>query len=110
MTLIEEKKLVATRLMGWEVVEIPVIGFFVQTLLWIPNIIILLDSWKPELERKWWDNIWDKMDDEVYQKYMNNLADLLEVGFNVGDKTRSWKFHTAKPETCWKALLQTINQ
>ncbi len=60
------------------------------------------NSWSPESERKWWDKIWDKMDDEMFEKYHMNIARLFGP-LNIRE------IHTAKPSICWKALIKTLN-
>jgi len=111
MTLEEEKELVAEKL-----------GFyFNQTWGTIcfkmdesPKSGLLWEHWKPQSERKWWPDIWDKMgyiEERGYSigwnDYLNNLSKLLEFDSDlVAEKI--YKFHTAKPEICWEALIKTL--
>jgi len=83
----DEKKLVAEKLFPdkWPLTDYQ----FIHT------------TWHPQKERKWWDEIWDKMDDEVKERYMNWLLDRAYIG--------DWDIHTAKPEICWKALIKTLS-
>ena len=99
MELQEEKKLVAEKLMGDKLT-------FYEGEFLLPTGLPL-NKWNPQSERKWWDEIWEKMDDELKDKYMSNLDNIVK-GNHIGPTT--WDTHIAKPEICWKALIKTLEQ
>ena len=85
MKLEDEKKLVA-EWMGW-------------------NLKYIEDrfDWNPQSERKWWDELFDKIwEQSLDGKY---ISELVKMG-----NFRKWSIHTAKPEVCWKALIKTLEQ
>ena len=111
MTLVEEKKLVAD-FMGWKHIptEMKVTALRYQKK---DRTSIYLDQWhinNNELATcKDWDEIWDEMDEDFMEKYLHEVYRNLNLG--IASITLHEKlFHTAKPDLCWKALLQTINQ
>lgn len=59
-------------------------------------------------ERKWWSEIWDKMDFEFYVKYDKNLTRILFIAVTDGFLEYNRAMHTAKPEVCWSALIKTL--
>jgi len=102
MKLEEEKKLVAEKL-----------GFMSVGPGGMPKIytnkqLYNLEEWKPSGERKWWDEIWEKMPYEMTVKYLENIL-IPEQGLDDTFE-ESWFTHTAKPETCWKALIKTLQE
>ena len=108
MTLEEEKKLVADW-MGWIHVSVsPGDNFFYTS----GNIIkdrILVKEWNPQSERKWWDEIWEKIDDKnLSYIYVDKIVEL-EYVTEISGLPKWWHIHTAKPEICWKALIKAIN-
>jgi len=117
MNLEDEKKLVAEKLMGWQVVLIPDIlpdgaKNYEQ---WVkegskPTHTLngRLEDWNPQSERKWWDEIWDKMGYEVFYRYLDSINE--DGLFDYSGYHRDKNFHTAKPEVCWKALLKTLKE
>ena len=106
MKLEDEKILVATRLMGWEIKK----GGVNSSWEWISiadkngdvRPWLKFEKWKPNEESKWWDEIWGKMDSEIARKY------LCELQFRIITVGNYWEIHTAKPEICWKALVKTL--
>lgn len=100
MNLEEEKKLVAEKLN---------ISFMITPIIRAP-----IEEWNPQSERKWWDEIWDKMDKKTMKKYLNTIFDIhagpseQENPDHTGVLFKC--FHTAKPETCWKALIKTLTE
>ncbi len=82
MTLIEEKKLVAKKLMQW----------------------MFFRDWNPQTDRNCWPEIWKKLESIKIDKY-HDLSDKYYA--NLGEIS-AWELHTSKPETCWKALIKTI--
>jgi len=107
VTLNEEKKLVAEKLMGWKVnPEYP--SLYKEK----DSISFPLEGWNPQSERKWWDEIWDKMDErKIFDAYLN-----LILGNEDGhmDYRTDWDAiaicHTAKPEVRWPALIKTLKE
>ena len=112
MNLEAEKKLVAEKLMGWESDD----GW------WLNDKFALRftsngfeNTWNPQDERKWWDEIWEKMDEAEFNKFIAHLLPLLFPTIFTARKasqiTREVLIRrclTAKPETCWKALIKTL--
>jgi len=86
MTLEEEKKLVAEKDLVIEKLGIlrPFNEYY---------------GWNPQSERKWWDEIWEKMDGSIMLDYIEILRQNGGTIINL---------HTAKPEVCWKALIKTL--
>jgi len=75
---------------------------------WIPFYV-----WNPQKNRdgrKWWDEIWEKMDGETWTKYLKNLEDLLIPldTIPIRKKLIEKEFHAAKPDICWEALVKTL--
>jgi len=98
MTQLEKEKRRVGDFMGWEYEDG---AFSPKGQLHI--ILIRLDDYNPQSERKWWDEIWDRMDEKMFMKYLDNIESLFELPlFYTKD------FHTAKPEVCWKALIKTL--
>ena len=65
-------------------------------------------GWKPESERKWWDEIWEKMAGEQLDEYefiLSKLWETTSTGYTI-----KMFIHTAKPEICWKALIKTLEE
>jgi len=107
MKIEEEKKLVAEKLMGWEVHVIHSEHHKIYATN--PNRVFE-DSqfWKPESDRNCWDEIWEKMDDgnngEFIDNFTNNIEEVFPRSLLMGD----WDYLTVKPELCWKALIKTL--
>lgn len=105
MTLEEQKKLVAEKF-GFEV-KGDLIGHPRIHVRWnydgYPSFSL---QWKPHEERKWWDEIWDKMDEFTFNKYMRILTESFGIVFRIGYR----EIHTAKPEIMWKALIKTLKE
>jgi len=117
MTLEAEKKLVTENLMGWDVKEdthtgirigvLPCLGIFKKD----GTPIYLLHVWNPQEERKWWDEIWEKMDKDLWWKWYCNKKELLgfvDVGLEDLYVEQIRAIDTASPETCWEALIKTL--
>jgi len=101
----EEKKLVAEKLMGWDVIKAYPYGEYYMA---GQKESISVREWSPQSERKWWDEIWEKMDLDIEGEYHTCLILGLE---DLGHKPRGvgWKqYHTAKPSVCWQALIKTL--
>jgi len=102
MNIEDKKKLVVEKLMGWHTFNC----HSDQGDFWVwarkdSPLVIGKKEWSPQSERKWWDEIWEKMDKDWFLKYIWNLFDEVEGIFEI---------HTAKPEICWKALVETIKE
>ncbi len=112
MSIEDEKKLVATCVMGWKVKGSSMKGH--ESLMWIESPDCIgnswnLSQWMPHIDRKWWDEIWEKMDDEMFKKYRNNLEAIFGItSYHPYSKTNVKLMHTAKPKLCWKALITTL--
>jgi len=85
-----EKKLVAERLMGWETTSIVNHSLFVMfikddngKMMWSTDS----SKWNPQEERKWWDQIWEKMNFSQKERYMVELMILVKAGNTY------WGFH-----------------
>lgn len=100
MNLEDEKKLVAEKLMGWKIYYDN--HEFTSIERGGMGAKLLLFNWNPQTERKWWDEIWEKMNFYEMIGYMGHLKKLKPYQFE------DWFVHTAKPETCWKALITTL--
>ena len=108
MTLEEEKKLVA-EWMGWRVNQYHSLGLqhFVRVTN-NPESAVYIDAWNPQSYRNCWDEIWENMNDDIKEVYLDNLTNILPVQING---IVSWlEIHTAKPEKCWKALIETLTK
>ncbi len=107
MKLEEEKKLVAKWLGG----EYVVAQSLFTDAYYEAKDGKLTWGWNPEGCRGPWDEIWEKLEDEgIEMDYHTNIASLCPE-MNKPDfavHIVSWFLHTAKPETCWKALLETL--
>ncbi len=102
MTLLEEKKMVATW-MGWEYDK-----HADAYLRFNHPRLVCLEFWNPQSERKFWDEIWGQMDEDETQKYCFMLDRHLK---DDGEPySRVWGFLTAKPAICWQALIQTLGE
>ena len=75
-------------------------------------------DWNPQSERKWWGDIWkklnekfwDKRDNSLKQNYITNLKYLIVMNPMREPQKWEWEFelHAAKPEVCWEALIKTL--
>jgi len=110
MTLLEEKKLVADW-MGWEFEN----GLF----SWLDKSGVKTRKvqdhkyWNPHRNRNCWPDIWERMDRKTIIAYKYALGDSSYVEDKVGCTLRDsveWKFHTAPPEVCWKALVSVLTK
>jgi len=104
MNLEDEKKLVA-EWMGWKCEN-----KYNDDWIVCPNHVFRLYEWTPESERKWWDEIWERL--SVYDLdyvYTDNVQKFAHAQETRGLATK-WYIHTAKPEVCWKALLKTLKE
>lgn len=109
MNLEEEKKLVAVELMGWDLKQTPDNRWLYKNVKNNSHCYWLkLSNWNPQTDRNCWDEIWGKMDVCLYEKYLKNACYVLGVGYET--TLNSWKFHTAKPAICWKALITTLKE
>lgn len=70
------------------------------------NWIVDGRHWNPKNTREWWDEIWDKMDEITFDKYLKILKGLFPT--NISEQWTDYHFHTAKPEACWKSLVKTL--
>jgi len=97
MTLEEEKKLVAEKLMGWSKFD------------WVSDTEYRIHGqgnfdithWHPDTERKWWPDIIDKMDKREIDIFWYDLKGVVERPIN-------WQLKLPKPSVCWKALILTL--
>jgi len=115
MTLEEEKKLVAEKLMGWRYAneyqqpDGPYWkGFYTDK----TKEELHISQWEPNEGRKWWDEIWEKMKSTLIDEY-HDVSDIYYdyIRYNERGKPISgWDLHTAKPETCWKALIKALSE
>ena len=101
----KQKKLVAEKLMGGRQPDITD-GY------WLLCNNTPISNWNPQTKRKWWDEIWEKMDKQanIRYNYMINLGEELgpfAIEFEV-DIDEKYAIHTAKPEVRWKALIKTL--
>jgi len=107
MNLEDEKKRVA-EWMGWEIrLDDEHLGAFSNMK---QEFIDFYKNWKPQSERKWWDEIWERL--SVYDLdyvYTDNVQKFAHAQETRGLATK-WYIHTAKPEVCWKALLKTLKE
>ena len=99
-SLEDEKRLVATRLMGWEYEPEDYNG--------VVEFSSSVEDWNPQdnerATNEEWQEIWDKMDEFQWGEYIEQLSEFQT-------KPGKWKFlHTAKPEICWAALIKTISE
>jgi len=106
MTLEEEKKLVAEKLMGWTIEHNPRLTERMKYKwtddLKVACLNLFLSEWNPQSERKWWDELFDKMGDDLIGVYLEKLGDTF--GLEITD----WNYHIVKPEIMWKALIETL--
>jgi len=65
-------------------------------------------NWNPQSERKWWPEIWEKMDAVMIYKYKGEMEGIWENLYGNSIPSPFWFYHTAKPEVCWKALIKTL--
>lgn len=111
-TLEAEKKLVA-EWMGWGCT----LG--TEDKSWdAKGIVILSEEWNPQSERKWWDEIWGKMNWVEVEATVKTLIlwanenrhhpTVPEVKYD--ETTICWKMLTTKPSVCWKALIKTLEE
>lgn len=115
MTLEEEKKLVAEKLMGWRLSDIAneASGIPAYEYVWEEYItssktwefIYFYGDWRPNEDRNFWDEIWGKMDVNFYYQYKKNLSEIISKEKNLD---RIMDLHTAKPDICWKALIKVL--
>jgi len=104
MTLEQEKKLVTEKLnIKMQSVMVPEFG---KEMKWEEMPI---EYWNPNKERKWWDEIWEKMNLSQRGTYLNNLKHLENAKESMLDWD-DWIIHIAKPEVCWKALILTLKE
>lgn len=101
----EQKKLVAEKLMGWEVSD--------STMIIKPHIvdrILYLDYWNPQdndkATCKEWYEIFEKMDSEKKFRYIFELASIL--GLYKTRNSELFTLQSAKPSIRWEALIKTL--
>jgi len=107
-TLDGQKKLVAEKLMVWEIKPHPNTSMNEPCIWEGKTALMTVFGWNPQSERKWWDEIWEKMDRKTIIEYKSNLDDLLVLENVSLSNSIEWKYHTAKPEVCWQALIKTL--
>jgi len=107
MTLEEEKKLVAEKLMGWQIGVSRNEGSYFE---WNKSRKIYVADWNPQSEREWWDQIWDNMGDKLFEDYYHNKLWAIQHSTPVTPTESTRLMHAAKPEICWKALIKTLDK
>jgi len=121
MTLEEQKKLVAEKLMEWLIDEYDVAGLIVIDFITDKGSEsdrgerINIDNWNPQSERKWWDDIWEEMDDEMFEEWITNIHssfvnEWAENDYKPSEPNYKRLIQTAKPDVCWKALIKTLEE
>lgn len=119
MTLLEEKKLVAEKLMGWSLDGNCIYHHFKE-----PNHChssekhtndnrIHWSKWNPQDNVKskniWWNDIFDNMDSDQKNIYYNRLRVCIpKVKPSEGEI--GWHVHTAKPAIMWEALVSVLEE
>ena len=109
MTLLEEKKMVA-EWMGWggfsHGFNRDVGSMVIQDVYW--------DDWNPQSDRNAWPEIWGKLSNLEWFVYKQTLVnEFRKIAEEVEGIVRfdlQECMHTASPETCWKALIKTIEK
>jgi len=74
---------------------------------------VLLKTYDPfskYVQRYVWDEIWDKMDNEMWRLYLECLGLVMDTGFPVQFLFAQRMLHTAKPEVRWKALILALQK
>lgn len=106
MTLEEEKKLVAEKLMGWKID--PLLDnnhcYFIK----LNGDSKYSYNWKPHKDRDCWPEIWEKMNEMVKCEFGNVLRDIHRERKSYG--VIWWIYLTTPPELCWKALIKVLNE
>lgn len=105
---LEDKKLIAEKLMGWEVHHDNDNDFD-----WYSDCgqcIEVESAWNPHRDRNVWPEIWKKIWEKGLQdKYVEKVDDWFYENQPIewqGDG--QWLIHTAPPEICTKALLKVL--
>jgi len=124
MIIDEQKKLVAEKLMGWQIDEYETAGLIICEIDFITDRglesdrgeRINIDDWNPQdneiATRKDWDEIHEKILNWTPKGplYVHELKKLLNI-------TESYEYHSythdrallaAKPEIMWEALIKTL--
>jgi len=118
MKLEDEKKLVAEKLMGWDIHDnsyrhIDYEYHYHKTKPHTTQNRVFPKNWNPQSNDcpfSVWDEIWDKLGYNQEFTYSDNLWKLLECDILEPSGHNNMLFHTAKPEVCWKALIKTLEQ
>jgi len=107
MTLLEQKKMVASWMGGHCIEEHPGAVYFDG------NRMMVLDQWNPQSDRNTWQYIFEHMSPEIKFKYSLELEKLLGITLEPTAETNTadwFKIHSAKAEICWKALVNTVEE
>jgi len=104
MKIVEEKKLVAEKLMGW---YIQCFGEEYATILdGKRGANKLFDNWSPQKDPRCWPEIWGKMDENQIQSYCKNIEkSCIDIELPYA---KEYHFHTVPPQTRWAALIKTL--
>jgi hypothetical protein len=109
MTLEEEKKLVAEKLMGWEMMPPGLKEKY-------PEAAYTFEDWNPQSDRNCWPGIWEKMTVEQAVNFVREIHHLqMKIGKFIrthwGNYTlemNAWLLHITPPDICWKALIKVL--
>lgn len=112
MVIIEQKRLVAIKLMKWKYEGHPFKdswskGEYLGKVLFTFG----LDDWNPQDNEKAtckeWNEIWESMSARQWEIFVDKLWPLLKIGAQFEIKIYK-KLITAKPEIYWEALIKTL--
>jgi len=111
MTIEEEKKLVAEKLMGWEVTAI---GNGDYTIYADEKLYESTRLWRINSDQhatcKQWDDIYENMDDIILDNYHYFLVGLVGVeSYDPYTHSDIVLISTAKPSIRWEALVKAIS-
>lgn len=99
MTLEEEKKLVAEKLMGVKEDSNYPGRYFNK------NKLIYFDTWLPESDRNQLAEVEEKLNDKQRETYVFNLMVIRP------ERTYAfWWIKTVPPEICWRVLIKTLRE
>ena len=91
-------------------------NFSSSTTWWMPHEgefdrHVAIDSykWNPKFDRRCWDEIWGRMDEDIACRYIYNIRHFVQRPQGAACQ-KNMDIHKVKPEICWKALIKTIKE
>jgi len=110
MKLEEEKELVATRLMGWTVEYREHNGKRVLCIfdgeVWTQTLF----GWSPQSERKWWDELLEKIDGaDIWDEFIDEIDAGILSDKIASKRTAMTHGLTIKTELLWAGLVRLLN-